>query len=91
MLEFGMKGGDPASLQRALRRNAARAWDSDGDGVPDIEELIYGSDPSTRALSSGPPLMHGCAVGRSASRSDLTAAGLFALMVWSLRRRRAEK
>src|SRR5687768_17460727 len=40
MLEFGMTGGDAASLQRALRRNAARGWDSDGDGIGDIEELV---------------------------------------------------
>jgi hypothetical protein len=89
MLEVGMKGADPASLQRALRRNAARGWDSDGDGVPDIEELLYGTDPSSPALSSGPALMHGCSVGYLASRSHLSTV-LFALIAWILWRRRCE-
>ena len=89
MLDFGMKGSDPASLQRALRRNAARGWDSDGDGVADIEELVYGTDPSGRALSSGPPLEHGCTVGGTSSGSDL-AAVFFAFVAWRLRRRRCE-
>jgi len=87
MLEFGMTGSDPASLQRALRRNAARGWDSDGDGVPDIEELVYGTDPSTPALSSGPALMHGCSVGRGAPQWHLAFA-LFAWISWILWRRR---
>jgi len=82
-----MTGSDPASLQRALRRNAARAWDSDGDGVPDIEELVYGTDPSSAALSSGPPLMHGCSVGLSAPTLHLSSA-VFALIVWMLWKRR---
>ena len=87
MSDFGMKGSDPVSLQRALRRNAARGWDSDGDGVPDIEELVFGTDPSTRSLSSGPPLEHGCTMARHASKSELTIV-LFALIAWRLRRRR---
>ena len=87
MLEFGMTGSDPTSLQRALRRNAARGWDSDGDGVPDIEELVYGTDPSSPALSSGPPLMHGCSVGRGAPGWHLACA-LFAWISWILWKRR---
>jgi hypothetical protein len=87
MLDFGMRGADPASLQRALRRNAARGWDSDGDGVPDIEELVYGTDPSSPALGSGPPLMHGCSIGCRAPRWDLSPL-LSALIAWTLRRRR---
>jgi len=89
MLEFGMKGADPTSLQRALRRNAARGWDSDGDGVPDIEELVYGTDPSSPALSSGPSLLHGCSVGHRATSSHFSTA-LFALIAWNLWRRRCE-
>ena len=89
MLEFGMKGADPTSLQRALRRNAARGWDSDGDGVPDIEELVYGTDPSSPALSSGPPLLHGCTVGHHEARPQLSPA-LFTLIAWALWRRRCE-
>jgi len=89
MLEFGMTGSDPVSLQRALRRNAARGWDSDGDGVPDIEELVYGTDPSSSALSSGPLLMHGCSVGRGAPRWHLAIA-LFAWISWILWRRRCQ-
>jgi hypothetical protein len=90
MLDFGMKGGDPASLRTALRRNAARGWDSDGDGVPDIEELVYGTDPSSPALSSGPPLMHGCTVVRFTPGSPLSTA-LFAAIAAMLWRRRREK
>jgi Bacterial TSP3 repeat len=83
MLEFGMTGSDSASLQRALRRNAARGWDSDGDGVTDVEELVYGTDPSSSALSSGPPLAHGCAV-RSLVPTSHIASLFIALGVWRL-------
>jgi MYXO-CTERM domain-containing protein len=88
--EFGMKGGDPASLRTALRRDAREAWDSDGDGVPDIEELMYGTDPSSSALSSGPPLMHGCAVGPGApaSRPTIALFAIVACVFWQKRRRK---
>lgn len=89
MLDFGMKGDDPPSLERALRRNAARRWDSDGDGVPDVEELVYGTDPSSLALSSSPPLMHGCSVGSMTPGCHLSLP-LFAAVAWILRRRRFE-
>jgi MYXO-CTERM domain-containing protein len=75
LLEFGMKGGDPASLRTALRRNAAQGWDS---------------DPSSPALSSGPPLMHGCAVDRRGSESPSPIA-LFAIGACAFWRRRNRK
>lgn len=87
MQDFGMKGDDPSSLRRALRRNAARGWDSDGDGVPDIEELVYGSDPSSLALSDSETVMHGCAVGHTGTRWHLVPL-FFALVAWARRRKR---
>lgn len=87
MQDFGMKGDDPHSLRLALRRNAARGWDSDGDGVPDIEELVYGSDPSSLALSDSQSVMHGCAVGHIGSRWHLTPL-FFTLVAWARRKRR---
>jgi hypothetical protein len=90
MFDFGMKGGDPASLQRAIRRNATRGWDSDGDGVPDIAELMYGSDPSSLALSSSPELMHGCSIGPVATRWHVTLL-FFAAIAWAFKKRRCHR
>jgi len=60
---LGMRGSDVGSLQSALDKDRARQWDTDGDGVTDVNELIGASDPSGPALSQFPPPEHGCAIG----------------------------
>ena len=46
MRAAGLVAEDPASLNAALDQLAANNTDSDGDGVPDIQELVAGTDPN---------------------------------------------
>ena len=46
MMSRGLVAQNLASLDTALDALAAEHTDSDGDGVPDIDELRTGSDPT---------------------------------------------
>lgn len=75
---------DEAKLGAALDAMKADNTDSDGDGVPDVQELINGTDPNVAAGGQKVPSpRYGC--GASAV-PGLMAVG--ALVLLSLRRRR---
>ena len=55
MRKAGLAAGSLGSLDAALRRLEMNETDSDGDGVPDIEELKTGRNPNAREIVVAPP------------------------------------
>jgi hypothetical protein len=53
---FGLTSGDPNSLIGALRLDQEQGSDSDGDGIPDIEELQAGTNPNVSNAEGGAAL-----------------------------------
>jgi hypothetical protein len=88
----GLVEEDIGSLDMALAALKAQNTDSDGDGIPDIDELQMGTDPNDGpgAFDQYPIPMTGCAVGLPKRTRPLPAA-LFALtgLLLALRRQRA--
>ncbi|MBX3197397.1 MAG: hypothetical protein KF894_04500 [Labilithrix sp.] len=82
---------DEAALRLALDALAAERKDSDGDGVPDIDELRAGDDPNGAPGAVTTP-EYGCAIGRATGAAGTaTAAGAalgFALALTCTRRAR---
>lgn len=82
-----------AALDQAEKDNA----DSDGDGVPDIEELIQGTDPNAKggaAAGQPPEPTYGCVAmlapaGPGASGAAIGPAALALAAAWARRRRKA--
>ena len=74
LVGFGSKGRDPASLDRALDADRAQRWDSDGDGVPDIDELAVGTDPSGPALGRVAGAKYGCSIAGQSRCFDASLA-----------------
>lgn len=59
----GLRAYDVASLDTALDALAAEKTDSNGDGIPDIQEIIDGKSPNevTAGIGAGaPPVQYGC-------------------------------
>jgi len=75
---------DEAKLGTALDAMRADNTDSDGDGTPDIQELINGTDPNDAGGPKLPNPRYGCGAN---AVPGLMAFG--ALVLLSLRRRRA--
>jgi hypothetical protein len=89
LIAFGAKGSDPVSLDTALDVDDERAWDSDGDGIPDIEEVVQGTDPSGPALGRVAGPKHGCSMTGAAAPFDAPAGWAIAcIFAFALTRRR---
>lgn len=96
MQEFGAVQLNNGSLVQALDRDQAADYDSDGDGVSDMEELVHGTDPND---GPGPKVVrfpspqHGCSVSRARTRgSGLRDLGYGApALLWLLWVRRKKR
>jgi hypothetical protein len=102
---FGLKSQDPNSLIGALRLDQAQGSDSDGDGVPDVQEIQAGTNPSVPngvgdaaaplddSASLLPLVQTGCAIPRHSTRDvpGTAAAILFAIGGLCRRRGRAPR
>jgi hypothetical protein len=73
---------DLGSLQTALAAMQSGAVDSDGDGVPDLEELRAGGDPNVPSTDGGQPAVtlpeptYGCVAGDGVSLVPVAAIAL---------------
>jgi MYXO-CTERM domain-containing protein len=85
----GMSGSD-SSVESAILKMQTDGVDSDGDGVPDAQEIIDGTDPNEPGTAKDiqdPQL--GCAVGGRQTAGGLGAAlAVGALALFGGRRRR---
>jgi hypothetical protein len=86
----GLTAQNVASLHTALDALAAEKTDSDGDGVPDIDELKAGTNPNSAGGGVVPPPTYGCfdVSGQPGSPLALLPV-LLALLLLSVRSGRA--
>jgi hypothetical protein len=93
----GLAPYDDSSLATALQKMESDKVDSDGNGVPDIEQLEAGDDPSTgeSLADSGPTTVYGCgaqlAVGATSWQGAAALGTALALGLGLGRRRRAQR
>jgi thrombospondin type 3 repeat protein len=90
MIARGLVAQNLQSLDTALDALAAEKKDSDGDGVPDIDELKAGTDPNVAGGGTYPPPSYGCfdVSGQGGSPLALLPVAL-AFFLAALRLRRA--
>ena len=86
MMARGLVAQNLGSLDTALDALAAEHTDSDGDGVPDIDELKAGSDPNVAGGGSVTPPSYGCFDSSGQSGSPLALLPL--VLVWVVLRSR---
>jgi hypothetical protein len=98
VIALGLVSGDDAGLKTVLDGLKAANEDADGDGTPDIDELVKGTNPNfneVTGMAPGgadfPPPEYGCSVSArksSSARGGLGAACLVALASLGAARRR---
>ncbi len=79
MRAHGLVPGDETSLRAALEQLQSNSIDSDGDGVPDIEELKEGTDPN-EAANGIEPVSYGC----MQTRTPRVGSGLLPWTPWTV-------
>lgn len=87
MSAHGLSGSD-SSVQSAIKGVMADEVDSDGDGVPDWQEIVNGTDPNAPGTATDiqdPQL--GCEVGGGTTRRGPLVSSAI-LLAWIIRRRR---
>jgi hypothetical protein len=87
----GLQAKDDVSLTNALDAMDRDHVDSDGDGVPDIQELLDDTDPNTPGdvrLTGQPGPNAGCGGGQKADTTGRTPAAAIGLLLLALARRR---
>ncbi len=86
--------GDTSSLKTALTKLDQAGTDSDGDGTPDIQELVAGTDPNSSANASivnDQEPGYGCGGSAPTGRSGPALASGLGIAGLLLRRRRSPK
>jgi hypothetical protein len=93
MVTAGLEAREPDRIRPALDALEAAATDSDGDGVPDVEELRQERDPNVKGAGVVCGPTYGCGAHVAArdhvDPTALIAALAVALMLCAAARRRA--
>lgn len=86
----GARAYDEASLELALDAIAAEGKDSDGDGIPDVDELKAGGDPNAADGESTISPEYGCSSAGSLPEGSPVVAVALGIVALVFPRRRAD-